>query len=379
VSELRFILLSGPRSRRLCLASVEAPGLAPGAWEVADVASGAATPAQVEGGRAWWMAEDLAAGARREMILRPASAPQAARVDVAGAGDAVRVDVRGDRFADYRYSGVARPYLSPLAGPFGAAVTRRWPMEESPLEKHDHPHHKGCWVAWGDVNGADNWSEQPGHGFVKHQRFDDVSGGAVFGRLAAVNHWTDRDGRKLMTEEREYRFYDTPRGARFFDLAVTFLADEGDVRFGDTKEGGIASVRVASSMDASGRGRIVNSYGGMNEAETWGKRAQWCDYSGPVAGETAGVAIMDHPSNPLHPTWWHVRNYGLMTANPFGRSHFEASGGARGPDGSMTLRRGETMTFRYRVLVHAGDAEQGRVAEEYHGFANPPRTELPKP
>ncbi|HRU05796.1 MAG TPA: PmoA family protein, partial [Candidatus Brocadiia bacterium] len=287
MTEQRFQLLSGPRSRRLCLASVAAPDVEPGAWEVVDAASGVTAPAQIEGGRAWWMAEDLAAECRREMTLRPAAAPQAARVGVANGDAGVNVVIRGDRFTSYRFAGVARPYLSPLAGPFGAAVTRRWPMEESPSEKHDHPHHKGCWVAWGDVNGADNWSEQPGHGFVAHQRFMDLSSGPVFGRIAAVNHWTDRDGRKLMTEEREYRFYDTPRGARFFDVAVTFLADAGDVRFGDTKEGGIASVRVASSMDASGRGRIVNSFGGINEGEAWGKRAQWCDYSGPVEGELA--------------------------------------------------------------------------------------------
>ena len=69
--------------------------------------------------------------------------------------------------------------------------------------------------------------------------------------------------------------------------------------------------------DADKDGAIVNSYGGSQEMETWGKRAHWCDYVGPVNGKTVGITIMDSPGNFRYPTYWHVRDYGLMTANPF--------------------------------------------------------------
>ena len=36
-----------------------------------------------------------------------------------------------------------------------------------------------------------------------------------------------------------------------------------------------------------------------------------------LGGKTVGLAIFDHPSNPRHPTTWHVRDYGLFAANPF--------------------------------------------------------------
>jgi len=47
------------------------------------------------------------------------------------------------------------------------------------------------------------------------------------------------------------------------------------------------------------------------------KHADWCDYYGSIGGKTVGIAMFDHPSNPRHPTTWHVRDYGLFAANPF--------------------------------------------------------------
>jgi len=157
---------------------------------------------------------------------------------------------------------------------------------------------------------------------------------------------------------------------RLLEMRVTFTASEGDVRFGDTKEGGICSVRVAYPMEVDRGGRIENAFGGVNEEETWGKRAHWCDYSGVVDGHLVGIAIFDHPSNLRHPTYWHVRNYGLMTANPFALSHFLPG---QGLDGSYTLRAGQSLEFRYAIYVHAGDATQGAVRQRYLHWIYPPR------
>jgi hypothetical protein len=33
--------------------------------------------------------------------------------------------------------------------------------------------------------------------------------------------------------------------------------------------------------------------------------------------------MMDHPSNPRFPTYWHARDYGLFSLNPFGVRDFE--------------------------------------------------------
>ena len=100
---------------------------------------------------------------------------------------------------------------------------------------------------------------------------------------------------------------------------------------------------------------------------------KWCDYSGVVEGTPVGIAVFDHTSNPRYPTYWHVRNYGLMTTNIFGTGTFE---GDPSKDGSYTMKNGEEMNFRFRVLIHTGDAATGQVAQKYHDFINPPTVSI---
>jgi hypothetical protein len=285
------------------------------------------------------------------------------------------VDVRigGSLFTSYHTAAKwARPFLLPVVGPYGDPITRGYPVAPAMGEKEDHPHHKSCWVAWGDVNGSDNWSEMEGHGRQAHRSFAALESGPVFGRIVAVNDWISQSGAKTLEEERTLVFYNVPRKGRLMDLTVVFKATEGPVRFGDTKEGGICSIRVATSMDGRGQGLIANAYGGTTEAETWGKRAHWCDYVGPVKGRTVGIAIFDTPGNFRYPTYWHVRDYGLMTANPFGVSHFV---GNKTADGSHTIEKGTTLTFRYRLFFHAGDTAKARVGERFLDYIAPPTVE----
>jgi len=291
-------------------------------------------------------------------------------------GEKVDVSVDGEPFTSYVYAErFVRPFLLPIRGPFGDSVTRSYPVvPDLPGEKQDHPHHKSVWTAWGDVNGVDHWSEIKGHGWIAHRRFTRLDSGSACATLTAVNDWLTPDrGARQLEEERTVRFYALPAAGRAVDFTIRFRFTDGDVRFGDTKEGGILSVRVASSMDASGDGVIQNSFGGTNEGETWGKRAHWCDYYGPVNGKRVGIGIFDHPENVRYPVYWHVRNYGLMTANPFGLSHFR---GDKKWDGTKTFAAGSELTFRYRLYIHADGTDKAGVAGKYHDFVNPPQVKV---
>ena len=157
---------------------------------------------------------------------------------------------------------------------------------------------------------------------------------------------------------------------RLFDVDVKFTANYGPVKFGDTKEGGMVSVRVADMLRVrGGTGTITNSEGGVGESETWGRPAAWCDYSGTIEGAgVRGIAVFDSPSSFRYPTHWHVRDYGLMGANAFGYSSFYD--GAK--NGDHTVEEGETLSFSYRVYVHSGDVKEADVAQYYNDFANPP-------
>jgi hypothetical protein len=143
------------------------------------------------------------------------------------------------------------------------------------------------------------------------------------------------------------------------------------------------AVRVAESMrvygkDKPGAGRIAMNTGvfddgntasgaraAKHEDNTWGKRAAWCDYSGPVNGKTVGIAIFDSPQNPRHPTWWHVRDYGLFAANPFGAHYFEKKAVR---EGDLKVPAGKSITFRYRLVLHEGNEKEANIAALYDKF-----------
>ena len=80
-----------------------------------------------------------------------------------------------------------------------------------------------------------------------------------------------------------------------------------------------------------------------------------------------GVAIFDNPKNPRFPTWWHVRDYGLFAANPFGQHDFEKMADKKA--GNLVVPAGKSVTFRYRFYIHAGDTQQADVAAQYRQYA----------
>jgi hypothetical protein len=306
-------------------------------------------------------------------------------VSVVQQDDKVRVEINGQLFTEYYFKHVPRPYCYPLLGPRGTAMTRDWPMKDLPGEEHDHPHHRSLWFAHGNVNGLDFWSEQKNYCKTVHAKFLAVESGKNEGIIRTENHWVAPDGTVVCTDERTLQIYNRGPEERLFDFDITLYAPKNkEVVFGDTKEGTMA-VRVAETMrvvhgkNEAGKGRIVLSTGVSDdgpggavarnekkETNTWGKRAAWCDYSGPVDGKTVGIAIFDHPQNPRHPTSWHVRDYGLFAANPFGLHDFEKQ--PKGA-GDLKIPAGQSVTFRYRFYLHEGNEKDAKVAERYAEYA----------
>ena len=146
------------------------------------------------------------------------------------------------------------------------------------------------------------------------------------------------------------------------------LSPQQEVRFGDTKEGMFA-IRLApwleetqpKGIDSPKRtGKLTNSANKTGEKNTWGKRADWVDDSGEIDGKKYGVAVLDHPSNPRYPAYWHVRAYGLLAVNVFGVHDFEGSAAS---DASLTIRPGQPLRFRYRIVIHPGDVNQAGIRD----------------
>ncbi len=384
VALAQFVIHAGNHNRHLTpmlLPMTPAPG---GQVAVRDLASGALMPGQATAGGVAFILPDLEAGGVSHVEVDRVSA-QSAGVQVHDNQGELVFDADGVPITHYHYTGdgLARPYFWPVHGPAGRQVTRAFPMvSDAPGETRDHPHHRSLWVAYGELDGVDAWTESthtPNHGRTVHEAFDDLESGPVFAGFVERLRWVDSQGWEILTERRTVRVCRLADDARMIDIALHWTFERKDgrgrryslgaVHVGDTKEGGLVAVRVATSMDAKELGRIENAWGGVQEAETWGRRAPRCDYSGPVDGATVGIAAFDHPDNLKFPCYWHVRNYGLMGSNPWSGETFT---GNPLENGAVTYPAGTTLDFRYRVYLHAGSATEGQVSQRWSDFAFPP-------
>jgi hypothetical protein len=281
-----------------------------------------------------------------------------------GVSGAIEIPSGGDPFLDYRPDLAPRPFIDSVVGPGGHRVTRNF-AGALPDGSDDHPHQKGIWWGHRDVNGADIWTEFEGHGAIVPVAAPEVAHADGTWTIRHRMRWVDREGVPLIDDERVLRIHpQLDDASRAIDVESVMAPVRDRVVLGDTKEAGLVAVRVAPELEERRGGRIQLATGAIGESESWGRAADWCDYSGTLHGQQLGVAVFDGPGNP-RPAHWHVRDYGLMTANPFGLKDFTGNGAA---DGSLTIEPGQSTAFRYRVLVHAGDATSGRVAEHYRRY-----------
>ncbi len=300
--------------------------------------------------------------------------PLAAQVKITQGTDRISVNVDGKPFTEFFVSAdVNKPFLHPLRAASGKVVTRFYPMELVEGESRDHPHHRGLWFTHGDVNGFDFWANETRGGKMGRvvlKKVVDLKSGKKEGVIAATFDWLDPNGKPLLVETRRMVFYSDPK-LRTIDFDIALTAGTEKVKFGDTKEGTFAirltpPLEEPSRRNAKATGKMISAEGAETESKVWGKRSPWVDFSGEVGGEALGIAILDHPKNPRHPTYWHSRGYGLFAANMFGVRDFERD---RTKDGSLTLEPNQTLRIRYRVVIHPGRTQDANIPALFQKYA----------
>lgn len=271
-----------------------------------------------------------------------------------------------------------KPVLYPVYAANGTVVTRGFPLHPKAGDPTDHPHHIGIWFNYENVNGLDFWNnsyaipaaKKNQYGWVKTDRITEMKGGPR-GVVAYHANWTNQKNEVLLEEATRLEFSGNGR-QRIIDR-VTVLTANTTVNFTDAKDGllglrlahelqmpatqdqkftddkGIVTV-VKGAADKIANGNYITSAGKGGDS-AWSTRGVWCKVYGAMGKDSVSIAIIDHPGNPNYPTFWHARGYGLFAANPLGEKIFTNGRSAK----NLQLKKGEAVTFRYRIVVDAAD------------------------
>lgn len=248
-------------------------------------------------------------------------------------------------------------YIHPLYDLDGRILTDDFPA--------DHYHHRGLSWMWPRVTVAgqqvDLWHIRG----IRHsfERWLAQEVGPVCATLGAKNAWIMGE-RKVMDEWVWVRVFPASKQGRAIDLRLTWRALEPIQILGqvDSGYGGLA-LRLTGRKET----RLVTSTGPQTKDSDLQPMA-WADESGKFGGhnEHSGVAIFQHPGNPNFPAGWTLRradNYGFLGVAWPGLT-------------PVVLEPNQTITLRYRLWVHRGDAQVGRVADAFAAFSEPPSLRL---
>jgi hypothetical protein len=254
----------------------------------------------------------------------------------------------------YVYGGRPKPFFHPVCTPAGHCLTL--------FEPHDHVWHRGLWFTIKFVNGENFWEEHAPFGTQQTDlppSVEHLAGGRI--AIQSRLKWVRPDGQAAVFHERRRLGYTPLDGESYaldFQMELTAQADLTLDRTPFTTWGGYGGLIVRGNRNWQ-ETRLLFSDGSTSDRPT-GARANWCDLAGKLDGgldRTGGIAIFDHPDNPRHPTPW----YGATGAGHY----FNAAFLFHEP---MSVASGETLTFRYRALVHDRIWEAERLAAAYAAY-----------
>lgn len=244
----------------------------------------------------------------------------------------------------YAWGARRRPYVHPLCSPAGDVLTVDAPA--------DHPWHHGLWFAIKFVNGENFWEEYGEYGVVRHDGPPEVGSTDDTAWLRGTLRWVRPDRTTMVLRERRTLAH-VPIDDHAYAIDWTVeLVPEVDVvldRTPFTTWGGYGGLTLRGRPDWHDTRLLLPD--GSERDRVLGDRAPWCDLAGPVGshGRSAGVLLLDHPSNPSHPTPWYASTR-ADTYGDEGWSNF--CNAALLWDGPLEVPAGEHLAIRHRAVVH---------------------------
>lgn len=245
------------------------------------------------------------------------------------------------------YTRARSDYLHPLFGLDGEQLTLDWPQ--------DHPHHRGIYWAWPEVD----WRGQRGDLHALQFVFARPTGrciltsGPVFAQIEAENVWQWEGGESLVQERAVVRAYRATSVGRLIDLEFQFTALKEPVLLArrDTDKYGGLNLRFAKVLE-----QAITFHTDDSNAIP---RMAWAELSGRFGDAVpCGIVVLQHAANPDYPGDW-VKFPEINWFQPT----FPASGTR------YELRKGEPLVLRFRLWLHRGaKADEPNYASQWRAY-----------
>ena len=267
------------------------------------------------------------------------------------------IRVAGETFGTYVWADpkIPRPYVENVFAPGGVRVTRNHPPKPTEDATDHDTIHPGIWLAVGNLNGQDFWRNKAR---VAHEKFlDDPAGGKTRGGFTVANRWLDTRGKLLAREVCRIDVIPRPNGGLLVWDSEFHRADK-ELVFGEEKVG-VFGVRLATPLIGEKGGVIGTSGGQTGEKDAFGREADWCDYSVAAKAGRTGVVVMCDPANAVRSRLL-VRDYGLVSANPFGG---KSLGG--GQESRTVVPVGKSLRLRFAAFVYSADVDPAKVYADF--------------
>jgi hypothetical protein len=224
-------------------------------------------------------------------------------------------------------------YIHPVYGLYGEMLTRDW--------SRDHPHHRGIYWAWPEVDFGNKRGDL--HAlqivFARPTGKIKLQSGQAYSQVEAENLWMWGDTIPIVREVALIRAYrSTPQG-RVIDLAFRFVALKDSIsiaRRGTELYGGL-NIRMHTPKE-----QVISFH--TDSADIIPRRA-WSDLSGLFSGAEgpSGMMVLQHKQNPDYPGEW-IQYPDLSWVQPT----FPASGTR------FKLEKDKELVLRYRIIIHTG-------------------------
>lgn len=246
--------------------------------------------------------------------------------------------------AVYRYGGLPKPCVHPLATPAGTVL--------SGFEMSDHVWHRGLWFTIKFINGTNFWEEESPFG-VQVSRREPVCEWVAKDvlRLTHDLDWTSEATGVVIRETRSLSF----RGDDVLDWATTLDAAQDLVldRTPYTTWGGYGGLSFRSSRELHDVCFMLP--GGETVPALAGQNHDWVVMQAKADGgpnRTVSLGMIDHAANPRSPSPWYCKS-----GNGF--NYMNAAFLFHEP---LELKKEQSLRFRYRVIRRDGYWTAGEFA-----------------